>query len=152
MWNLKKSVNLTLFINYLFMLALAVLTFTMPYIATWYVETMHRSEQLPTFIMVTYYPCVPFCAIALWSLRNFLKNIRNGKVFVDENRRHIRVVSICCMIVALICFVGGFYYNPFYIVSAAAAFYFLNARIVGNTIETTIVNSNEQEEIKEKEQ
>jgi len=146
MWNLRKSVNLTLFITYLFMIALVVLTFTIPYIATWYVETMHRSEELPTFVMVTYYPCVPFCAITLWSLRRFLKNIKEGFVFTDVNRRQVRVVSICSMIVALITFVGGFYYNPFYIVSAAAAFFFLNARIVGNLIETVILKEKEESE------
>ena len=146
MWNLRKSVNLTLFITYLFMVALVVLTFTIPYIATWYVETMHRSEDLPTFVMVTYYPCVPFCAIVLWSLRRFLKNIKEGFIFTDVNRRQIRVVSICSMIVALITFVGGFYYNPFYIVSAAAAFFFLNARIVGNLIETVILKEKEKSE------
>jgi len=146
MWNLRKSVNLTLFITYLFMIALVVLTFTIPYIATWYVETMHRSEDLPTFVMVTYYPCVPFCAITLWSLRRFLKNIKEGFVFTDVNRRQVRVVSICSMIVALITFVGGFYYNTFYIVIAAAAFFFLNARIVGNLIETVILKEKEESE------
>lgn len=146
MWNLRKSVNLSLFITYLFMVALVVLTVAIPSIATWYVETMHRSEDLPTFVMVTYYPCVPFCAITLWSLRTFLKNIKAGIVFEDVNRRQIRVVSICSMIVALITFVGGFYYNPFYIVSAAAAFFFLNARIVGNLIETVILKEKEKSE------
>lgn len=145
MWSLKKSINLSLFITYLFMLILVAMIFLMPWMVSWYVETMGRDENLPTFIMVAFYPCVPFCAITLWSLRNFLINVKKNEIFEQKNVRHTRVISNCCMIVALITFVGGFYYNPFYLVCLAAAFFFLNARIIANVLETEVQNRENSE-------
>ncbi len=115
-----KSARFTLGAVYFFMFALAVMTVALPWLVIWYVETMHRPQDLATVVMVTCYPCVPLAAIALVSARRLLKRIIAGTLFDDENSKEIRNIALCCFAAGVIMLVAGGFYMPFYIAGAAA--------------------------------
>ena len=73
--------------------------------------------------------------MALWLL---LKNIKNGRVFIPDNVRYLRIVSWCCTAAAVLCLASAAYYLPFIFVAIAAAFMSLIVRIVKNVFHEAI--------------
>lgn len=122
MLNVQKSLKLSLVLTDIFMIVLIIFTVFLPFGVSWYVEVMHRPQTLPATIMVTCYPCAPFVAVSLLSLRKILKNAINGSIFTDENSKHLRNISICCLIISIITIIAGRYYLPFYIVGGTFIF------------------------------
>lgn len=116
----KKSVKFTLVVINISIILLFALAVTLPCIVTWFVEVRHKNAGLPALVMLTCYPSLPFAAISLFSLRKLLKNILNGLVFGDKNISALRNISICCACGAVITFIAGFFYLPFFVVSIAA--------------------------------
>lgn len=121
MQNNKKSVKFTYVIINASILLLFALALVLPWLITWYVEVRHKDAGLPLVVMLTFYPTFPFAVVALFSLRKMFKNILSGLVFGDENLSAFKKVAICCLSSAIITFVAGFYYAPFFVVSIAAA-------------------------------
>ena len=122
MSNAQKSVRLCIVLTDIFICALVILTVILPFGVSWYVETMHRSQTLPATIMITCYPCAPFFGIALFMLRRILKRILRGDVFVNTNSHDLKIISCCCLVIALITIIAGRYYIPFYIVGFTFVF------------------------------
>lgn len=140
----KRSAKISLAVTYLFMVMLAAMTVSLPFITMWYVETMGRPKDLATTVMLTCYPCVPFAAVALASLRKFLINIIKENVFDMQNVAMLSRISNCCFVAAAVMLVAGFFYMPFYIASASAATCALVARAVKNMLHTIIVKKEEE--------
>lgn len=122
MLSVQKSLKLSLMLTDIFMIILIVFTVFLPFGVSWYVEVMHRPQTLPATIMVTCYPCAPFVAVALLSLRKILKNALRGSIFTDANSKHLRNISICCLVISIITLIAGRYYLPFYIVGGTFIF------------------------------
>jgi len=118
----KKSAKITLWITYLLMVILVVLCVSLPYLVIWYVEKMHRPEDLATVVMLTCYPCVPLAAKALISIKNFLKNLLKDEIVSPANSKNLKALSLCCFFAGIIMFAAGFFYMPFFIASASALF------------------------------
>lgn len=117
----KKSMNFSLVIIDVSIIVLFALAIALPWLVTWFVEVRNKDAGLPTVVMLTCYPCVPFAVTALLYLRKLLKNCLAGLVFGDQNITALRVVTWSCLGGAVITFVAGYYYMPFYVVSIAAA-------------------------------
>ncbi len=115
-----KTAKFTLCAVYFAMLVLVVMTVSLPCLVIWYVETMHRPQDLATVVMITCYPCVPLAAIALNSAKKLLKRIIAGELFVEENAKALKTVSVCCLIAGLIMLIAGTSYMPFYIAGSSA--------------------------------
>ena len=96
----RKALKLCLILTDIFIGLLIIITVFLPYGISWYVETMHRSQSLPATVMVTCYPCAPFVGIALFMLRRILKRASNGAFFTDIGLNDIRVISVCCAVIA----------------------------------------------------
>lgn len=118
----KKSVRITLGITYALMLVLLGLAIALPWGATWYVEKMQRPADLAKVVMLTCYPCAPFAAVCLFSLRNFLRNVLKDEVVTEKNAKNLFKMSICCFTAGLIMLVAGSFYMPFYISGGSAIF------------------------------
>ena len=116
----QKSLNISLIIINLSIVLLFALAVALPPLVTWFVEVRNKDQGLPTVVMLTCYPCFPFAVFALFSLRKFFKNCIDGNIFSDKNINHLRVVSIWCLCGAVISFIAGFYYLPFFVVSISA--------------------------------
>lgn len=117
----KTSVKASLYMVYLFAVLLAVAAVALPFIVTWYVEEKGRDATLPATIMLTCYPCLPFAAAILISLRRLLMNMLSGLVLGDKNLNLLRAASIACFAVTAITVAAGRQYKPFYIIALAAA-------------------------------
>lgn len=118
----KKAAKATLIITYVFAALLIVLTFSLPYGITWYVETKGRSADLAAVVMLTCYPCVPFAAVALFCLQRFLKSMLSDSIFEGNGIKDLFRISVCCFFAGIIMIVAGIFYMPFYIAGGAALF------------------------------
>ena len=87
--------------------------------------------------------CSAFAWPALWKLWRLLGNLREEKVFVEDNVRLMRAVSWCCVGVALACAVCGVWYAPLFVLAASAAFMALIVRIVKNVFQQAIAMKSE---------
>ncbi len=117
----KNSLKLSFVIINISIVLLFALAVILPWLVTWYVEVRQKDAGLPAVVMLTCYPCLPFAAIALFSLRKLLKNMLGGLVFGDQNIAALKKVCVCCLCDAVITLVAGYFYMPFYVVSIAAA-------------------------------
>lgn len=122
-----KKVNLikiSIILTTIFIILIFIVALLLPMLVTWYVEKTHRMASLATTIMVTCYPCAPFTMLTLWYLRKVLKNILNKDFLSESNTKHLKYMSISCIMVSLITIIAGRFYLPFFIV--AATFLFLS--------------------------
>ncbi len=117
----KKSFHITLALLDLFIVLLFVFAVALPWIVTWFVEVQKKDAGLPSVIMLVCYPCAPFIAAALIGLRKIVKNCIDGLIFGDRNIKIFKMVALCCLAVAVITLVAGFFYLPFYLVSITSA-------------------------------
>ncbi len=121
----KKALKIAHWLTDLFIVLLIICAAALPWMVTWYVETMGRSPKLPTVIMITCYPCVPFAGMILYYLRRLLKNIYSNKLFCEESVKCFTRISLFCLIIAIITVCAGRFYLPFFIVGVAFAFFSL---------------------------
>lgn len=146
MWNAKKSVKLSLILVNIFLLLLIVGIIALPTLVTWYVEYKGREASLPTTIMLTCYPCVPFAAVALWYLRKVLINVKKEMPFCKSNAVYLGRISFCAFAITAIMLFSGRYYLPFYVCAICAAFIGLLIRIFKNVIESASSSVGEETE------
>ncbi len=138
--------RLTLIFTYICIALFVAAVIFLPMVVTWYVETMGRSSELATTVMLTCYPCSPFAAIALLSVRLVVKDIISGKVFDPKNITRMFRVSGCCLAAGVIMLFAGNFYMPFYIAGAAAVFCSLMSKVFADIIKIGIPEKRENEE------
>ena len=85
-----------------------------------------------------FYPSSVFAAVILHSLLKLLFNIKNEKIFIPQNANCLRTVSWCCFAIAVITFVGGFFYMPFMFVAAAGGFTGMLLRVLKNVMQSAV--------------
>lgn len=107
MQNSRKVIKLCRILTEVSIALLIIITVFLPFGISWYVETMHRSQTLPATVMVTCYPCAPFVGIALFMLRRILIRAYDGVFFTGANSKDIRVISVCCAVIAVITLIAG---------------------------------------------
>ena len=71
--------------------------------------------------MLTCYPCLPFAAAILISLRRILKNVLSGLILGDKNLKLLNAAAISSFAITAITVAAGRQYKPFYIIAFAAA-------------------------------
>ena len=120
--NNAKCLKLSVIVTNVFLIILLLFTIFLPILVTWYVETMQRPASLPTTILVTCYPCVPFAGACLLLVRKLLKNALAGKFFSKESIGCFKRLSFCCVTISVITIIAGKFYLPFFIVGATFAF------------------------------
>ncbi len=85
-----------------------------------------------------FYPSAVFAAVILFSLLKLLLNIKGEKIFITQNTKYLRTVSWCCFSVAIITFIGGFFYMPFMFVAAAGGFTGMLLRVLKNVMQSAV--------------
>ncbi len=144
-WNQNKSMQLSKFCVYLFMVILVVVCVLAPQLFRALLEMRGESmAKLPFFLAAVYTTAVP-AAAALWDLRKLLWNISCGNVFLVCNVAILRRLSWYCIIAGLIFFVSGFFYLPFFFLSIAAAFIGLILRVVKNVFSEAVALKDEND-------
>ncbi len=117
-----KSIKLSITVTNIFLVLLLIFTVCLPWMVSWYVETMRRSASLAATVLVTCYPCTPFAAAALIFLRKLLKNVLQKGLLREENFSLMKKITVCCIIIAAITLIAGNFYFPFFLVSATFIF------------------------------
>lgn len=118
----QKALKISLLVTDMFFCILIVFTVALPFMVTWYVETMHRSQSLPATVLVTCYPCVPFAAAALLLLRRLIKAVSEKGIFSEAVTDCLWKITVCCIVISVITLIAGKFYFPFLIVGATFAF------------------------------
>ncbi len=117
-----NTIKFSIFLTDIFLVALVLVAFLLPFLVTWYVEYAGRLESLATTVMVTCYPCAPFTGMTLFYLRKVLKNIEKDDAANPENKKLLKYMSLCCVIIALITLIAGRFYLPFFLVAGTFLF------------------------------
>lgn len=145
MWNRKKSVYLSIAVCVIVSVILALLLVVGPMLFRWFM-TQYRgfsAEDVKLIRLVkvfcfTFYPCAVFAGLILYSLLRLLFNIRSGNVFISNNVRFLFIVSWCCFGIAIITFIAGFFYMPFFFVTAAGGFTGMLLRVLKNVMQNAV--------------
>ena len=152
MWNRNRSVTLSVAVCFAFAVILTVGLFFVPWaIKMWF--SLYRGldpdgadvRNLLALFKLCFYSCAPFGYITLYSLTRLLFNIKDYEIFIKKNVRHLRRISWCCFVVALITGVGGVQYIPFLFIAIAAAFVGLLLRVVKNVMQSAVIIKTENE-------
>ena len=142
MWNSKKSVNLSLVVCFVTIILIVILSLFINNFAINYFDYANDSDHAQYLKYIafigSFYPCAILGIVAVISLIKMLFRIKNENSFCKENVKSLKVISWCCFIVALITFIGGFFYLPLIVVTVAAGFFGLILRVVKNVIHSAI--------------
>lgn len=87
---------------------------------------------------ICFYPSAVFAAVILYSLLKLLFNIKREKVFISQNVKCLKTVSLCCLAIGIITFGGAFFYMPFMFVSAAGGFTGLLLLVLKNVMQSAV--------------
>ena len=142
-WLKSKSILFSQICVVLFALLLAVLDLGCWRIVNWFVALRGMGGQAVWGILAVLLLCSVFGWVLLWALWRLLGNLRQARVFTEENIAQLQRVSLCCAAAALICVGGCFFYLPFLVAVAAAGFMSLIVRIVRNVFQKALDMKNE---------
>ena len=136
-WTKDNSIALTRVCVAVFAAALLLVDIFGYRLVVWYahLRNMGGLHQCLSF-MISLYTLSIFAWILLWNMWKLLSNMDKGDVFTAANIKHLRTVSWCCGLAAVICAASAVYYPPFLFAAAAAAFMMLIVRIVKNVFQT----------------
>lgn len=143
--NKAKSVKILNIVINIFIGLLIAFVIGLPWMISWYVETMHRPATLAATVLVTCYPCAPFAAAALASLKKLVKvSAKNGPCNKECCDLLFRI-AVCCIVIAVITVVAGKFYMPFWIVCATFTF----VTLLVMALRTMLYTESEEENIEE---
>ncbi|MCL2120733.1 MAG: DUF2975 domain-containing protein [Clostridiales bacterium] len=145
MWTKPRSLLLSRVFVVLFLLALAAGSLGLPWLLRWYAGYAGRGAMDLMPVMLSLWACAIPAFIALLHLGRMLKHIAEGRVFINENVKALRVISWCCFIVALVFSVFFFYYVLGLILAILAAFAGLILRVVKNVFEQAVAIKEEND-------
>lgn len=140
MWNWKKSVVLSYIVCVLLILIILSACILAPFFISDFFGFLNIKENIikhNTF-MGCLYPCSVFGIITVLSLMKMLKRIYNGNPFCKANVRSLKLISVCCFLVAIVMLIGSFFCRTFIFIAAAAGFFGLILRVVKNVIHAAV--------------
>lgn len=143
MYNSLTSAKLTRVITWIFAVLLLLLMVFADLLLNWFFGPGRKETIIE--ILITFYLCCPAAWCALICIHKLLSNIIHEEVFVQKNVSYMRVLSWCCAFVALVCFIAGFIYVPFFIFALGAAFMMLILRVLKNVMATATKIKDENE-------
>lgn len=138
-WNKDKSIMLSQICLAAFALSLLALDIGAYWVSMWFFSVRAKA----CLMMVTIYAGSIFGWIFLYRLWTLLANIREEKLFTQENVEHMRASSWCCFAAAIVCAFSAVYYFPFVFIFIAAGFVGLIIRIVKNAFQQAIAMKDE---------
>ena len=142
-WNKDKSIELSRVCTAVFAVLLLALDIGCYWIVRWYAGIRPVPSQYTAIRMAAIYVCSVFAWMLLWHLWKLLGNLKKEEVFTEENVRHLRAVSWCCLGAACICLVACPVCLPLLFIAGAAGFMALIVRIVKNVFQQAIAMKSE---------
>ena len=118
----KNHITLTLCMTYLAIAAVVAVSVGLNRILEWNSIARNLLPKEKTAILAGYYCSLPMILLALWKVRNLLKNIQKTEVFILENIKLLAVIRSCCLWIFGVCLVAGFFFFPLFLVVAILGF------------------------------
>ena len=135
----SKSLGLSRISVMLFMAALAAIDLCGGGLVSWFLSFTRYHFPAGAAVKWMFLASLYLCSVPAWGvlilLNRLLKNIRQGRIFVQSNVSALRSISWCCIAAAVICLVSSAYYLPHLILVVAASFMALIVRVVKNCFE-----------------
>lgn len=72
--------------------------------------------------LTCFYLCTLLAYPILFCVVNLLRNLKKEKVFDKSNTRFLSIISICCFLITLVCFIGAFACYTLILVSLVGLF------------------------------
>ena len=143
--NKNNSILLSQICVILFALLLLTLDIGGWWLAKWFVSLRGMPAETHRYVLCSLYACSPAAWAALWGLWRLLCNLKDNRVFDDENVRIMRIISDACVAAAVISLVSSSYYLAFLVLALCSAFMALIVRIVRGAFRQAIEMRNELE-------
>lgn len=134
----NRITRITLWVNRIIALAIAVLIFTLPAIIEWYCNFRVLQQTERTAITIAFYCCVLVVSAALWNIDRLLQAILDGQVFIRKNVTRIRRIQWCCGLVSLICIPAAVAYMPLIFMVVIMAFLCLSVSVVACVMDAAV--------------
>lgn len=131
--------RLTLWVNRLIAIIVAVLLPCLPLLLNWYSNFRSLTQAEYTAILVAFYCCAVVIAVALWNMDKLLRNILKEEVFIRENVSCIRWVRWCCAGISLITLPAAFVYLPLFFLVIIMAFLSLVVCVVVRVMDAAVI-------------
>ncbi len=141
----NPSVITSLITAFLLSAVLLLLAFTAPILTKMFISHFYRPEAIFKPIVITFYTILPLAAGVLFCLIRVLLNIVSDNVFITENVKLLRAISILLALATLVFAVAGYFYMPFYLLAALAAFMVLIVRVVKNCFAAAVIIKDEND-------
>lgn len=141
----NPSVVTSLITAFFLSAVLLILAFTAPMLTKMFITHFYRPAAIFKPIVITFYTILPLAAGVLFSLIRLLMNIVNDNVFITDNVKLLRMISILLAVATLVFAVAGYFYMPFYLLAAFAAFMVIIVRVVKNCFAAAVVLKDEND-------
>ncbi len=133
----NRSLKLSIAFTTFFAILLAFLTASAPWSVS-IICKIFKHEHLTNFLIFMTYLAIPAGWGAIVLLYKILFNVRNKKIFLEDNVKYLTILSWLCFYVGIISLIGAINFVAFVLVSLSALFIGLIVRVVRNIIEETI--------------
>ena len=124
---------------------LLLLAFTAPMLTKTFISYFHRPVAIFKPVVITFYTILPLAAGVLFSLIKLLFNIVNDNVFINENVKFLRLISVLLAVATLVFASAGYFYMPFYLLGACSAFMVAIVRVVKNCFAAAVLLKDEND-------
>ena len=138
MQHYKKSLLITLIIDRMGIAAWIVCMFTVPFIARWYDMYSNKESIFVQFNVIVYLAMIP-AAVILFFLNTLLSNIKNEKIFQNQNVFCLRIISYCCFVIAGLSLVMAYWRILAGVIFIAFSFVGLLLRVLKNVFEQAVI-------------
>ena len=144
---MNQNRNNSIFLSQICVILFALLLLTLDiggwWLAKWFVTLRGMPPETHKYLLCSLYACSPAAWAALWGLWRLLCNLKDNRVFDDENVRIMRIISDACVAAAVITLVSSTYYLAFLVLALSSAFMALIVRIVRSVFRQAIEMRNE---------
>lgn len=130
-WTSDKSLFLSRVLTLALLVLAAAALFCIPIITEWY-DAVSGQDPIRTVLNICLYLSDIIGIFAVWQMKKLLDNVAKQAIFVAENVTCIRLISWCCLAVALIWLVLTYWRLLAFFVAFIAAFAGLVLRVMKN--------------------
>jgi len=127
-----KSAKVTKVITIILCAALGLLMVGCYPLLKWYFGEGNSQRLLG--MVISFYVCSPAAWVALFSIMGLMNNVLNDTVFSESSVKLLRILSICCCFVSVVCLVGCFFSNALAIFGCGALFMALILLVLKNVM------------------
>ncbi len=141
----QKSAGLCLWVTRIFLGVLGAFLFLMPTFVRWYTGLRALTETAATALLAAFYVCAVPSALALFAIARLLRNIRQDRVFLQDNARLVARVGLCCVAVCLVTGAAGIAYPPLLFISLLMLFLWLLMNVISSMLSAAAALREENE-------